>query len=161
MTTTSTDTDITGVAPPVARRLRTLLDTNGVLTTHAVLTDAADPASPLHHIFEWDDTEAANKYRHTQARTLIARVRIRITTPDDTEPVNVRAYVSRTDIGRAGEQLPPGSYIPVEDIAGGTDAEASILRAIRRDIHRLHRKYHGYEVLLRQELVAAADDPDA
>lgn len=146
------DIEVAGVPQPVARRLRDLIDTDGVLTADSVLADAAEEASPLHHLFTWDDTEAAEKYRHIQARQLIARVKVKVITVDDAEPIRVRAYVSRREIGKAGEGLPAGGYVPVEDVAGATDAEASVLRGIKRDIARLRRKYAGYELLLKQEL---------
>jgi len=149
----TTDLEIAGVGMPVARVLRGLLDEQGALTVEAVLAEAAPESSPLHAFFEWSDSEAAEKYRHLQARQLIARVRVKVITAEDKEPVQVRAYVSRREIGKAGEDLPAGAYVPIEDVAGATDAEASVLRGIRRDIARLRRKYHGFELLLKQELV--------
>lgn len=148
------DLEVAGVPVPVARRLRDLIDVTGALTADAVLADAADTASPLHKLFEWDDTDAAGKYRQLQARQLISRVKVRVITADDAEPVRVRAYVSRREIGKAGEELPAGAYVPIEDVAGETDAEASVLRGIKRDIARLKTKYKGFELLLHQEVGA-------
>ena len=148
------DLEVAGVPKTVARRLRDLLNEDGALTADAVLDDARDADSPLHGFFEWDDTEAAQRYRIAQARQLIARVKVQIITSDDTEPVRVRAYVSRREIGKAGEDLPAGSYVPIEAVAGATDAEASLLRGMRRDIARLRRRYTGFELLLKQELAA-------
>ena len=35
-----------------------------------IITDAADPRSPLHSLFEWDNHTAAEKYRLGQAQDL-------------------------------------------------------------------------------------------
>jgi hypothetical protein len=150
----SGDVEVTGVPQPVARRLRDLLEVAGGLSVDAVIADAEDEGSPLHHLFEWDDTAAAEKFRHVQARALIGRVRVTVITAEDKEPVRVRAYVSRQEIGQAGESLPAGTYLPIEDVAGATDREAALLRALRRDIARLRAKYRGYEALIAAEIVA-------
>lgn len=49
-----------------------------VLTPQEVLRRAADPDSPLHGMFEWDDSEAAREYRLWQARTLLGAIRIEV-----------------------------------------------------------------------------------
>lgn len=152
----SGDMEIAGVPAAVARHLQSLASSAGVLTVASVLRDAEREDSPLHKFFEWDDTEAAQRYRELQARQVIARVRVQLITPDDTDPVRVRAWISRRDIGVAGESLGPGAYVAIEDVAGETDREASVLRSIRRDIARMRRKYAGFEALLHQELEGGA-----
>lgn len=44
---------------------------SGLLKPETVLEAARPPTSPLHSRFDWDDTEAAEKYRLWQARQLI------------------------------------------------------------------------------------------
>ncbi len=46
----------------------------GILTPQAVVKDAKRKRSPLHSCFEWDDTDAAVKYREDQARYLLRNV---------------------------------------------------------------------------------------
>ncbi len=64
---------------------------DGLLKPSAVVEAARDSSSPLHSHFEWDDSEAAEKWRQEQARQLIRSITI---TVDRGEPVQVRAYVS-------------------------------------------------------------------
>lgn len=75
----------------VAERLRELERDNGRLAPVDVVEAARDPASPLHSHFTWDDTEAAEKYRLMQARTLIRTVKLEITIRD--VPLSVVGYV--------------------------------------------------------------------
>lgn len=63
----------------------------GRLTPEDVVAAAADPASPLHGAFDWDDAAAAAKWRIEQARELIRSVRIEITT--ETRSLRVVGYV--------------------------------------------------------------------
>ena len=62
----------------IQKRFITGLEKSGRITAHAVL-DAARPASsPIHDCFDWDDSEAAEKWRLEQARELIRRVKIEL-----------------------------------------------------------------------------------
>lgn len=57
----------------IDERLRSL-ERDARLRVDDVLHDAANPLSPLHECFEWDDTVAAYRYRQYQARKLITSV---------------------------------------------------------------------------------------
>jgi len=62
----------------IQKRFITGLEKSGRITAHAVL-DAARPASsPIHDCFDWNDSEAAEKWRLEQARELIRRVKIEL-----------------------------------------------------------------------------------
>jgi hypothetical protein len=47
----------------------------GALTAAAVIAAATDEEHPLHEYFEWDDTEAASKWRLAQATAMIIGTR--------------------------------------------------------------------------------------
>lgn len=57
-----------------------------------LLKAASDPDSPLHAEFDWDDTSAARKYRQTQARTMIACLRVEVINVQK-KPSQVRAFI--------------------------------------------------------------------
>lgn len=69
------DLAIASALEAISRRAK-----GGVLTPQAVVEAARDPRSPLHDRFTWDDSEAANKQRLHEARTLIRSVKVVITT---------------------------------------------------------------------------------
>jgi hypothetical protein len=54
------------------------LEQKGKLSPLDVIDAAKNPKSPLHQYFEWDDTEAARKYRIEQARELIRTIKIEV-----------------------------------------------------------------------------------
>lgn len=72
------------------------LERDGRLAPADVVAEASDPASPLHDYFEWDDSEAARKYRLSQARTLIRSIKVEITVREI--PLTVVGYVRDPDL---------------------------------------------------------------
>jgi hypothetical protein len=79
----------------VATELLELERNNGQLIPADVVEAARDPESPLHSHFNWDDSDAAEKFRLMQARTLIRTVRLEITIRD--VPLSVVGYVRDPD----------------------------------------------------------------
>lgn len=43
-----------------------------------ILEDARDEASPTHHMFNWDDAEAAEKYRRIQSSLLLSALVVKV-----------------------------------------------------------------------------------
>lgn len=103
------------------KRLNQLQEQWSYLTPEIVVEDASDPGSPLHTLFDWDDSSAAHKYRLVQARTLIRRVRI--THNGET----VQAY-TRVEVQQAPK------YLPTEQVAQNVDLCAQELARIHRTI---------------------------
>lgn len=64
----------------------------GRVTPEIIVEDARDESSPFHDAFEWDDSEAAEKFRLSQARTLLRSYTIRVDT-EDGPTVKVPAFV--------------------------------------------------------------------
>lgn len=64
----------------------------GELTPPDVVADARNPNSPLHSFFEWDDGEAAEQYRLSQARGLIRAV-VAVYVSDTAPAVRSKAFV--------------------------------------------------------------------
>ncbi len=118
----------------VGETLESIRRDKGTLVAADVLDAAADPDSPLHAAFEWDDSAAAREHRLQQARRLITSVRI-INSP--TGPATP-AYVSvRTpDKGR--------SYTPTLETMSDDDLRARVLAEARQAIESLERRYASY-----------------
>lgn len=95
----------------VADVLERLEQENGNLDPSDVVTEARDPASPLHNFFEWDDDQAAQQWRIGQARLLIRRVKIQVTVREI--PMDVARYVRDPD--------EPGSYSNIVRVRSDED----------------------------------------
>lgn len=134
---------VTGVPQEVGDRLMLLYkEHDHRLVPEVVVADATSPHSPLHSYFDWDQSEAAQKWRVHQARLLINRVRVEVIT-DDQPPVRVRGFIATEAVtGEYGQ-----GYVSVDDIEHKSKDAAAVLASIERDINRLRRKYKGFESL--------------
>lgn len=66
----------------------------GTITARLVLNEAHSKRSPLHNLFEWDDTVAAEKYRETQVQQILIQLVVVQKRKDSEEPLRIRAFVS-------------------------------------------------------------------
>ncbi len=109
------------------------------------LVDAARPDdSPLHPLFEWDDTQAAEMYRQFQARQVINHIIVRVERGEE-EPLVYRAFVNvmpQRDDGKA-ERL----YVEADLVMAEPDLKRQFFDEMIDDIKALQRKYSAYQDL--------------
>lgn len=89
--------------------LEAIYNRDGRLKPEVIVSEAADPAHPLHSRFSWDDSEAAKKHRLNEARQLI---RLAVVIIPALSNGAVRQYVSLSSLRRD----PEGSYLATVDI---------------------------------------------
>jgi hypothetical protein len=101
----------------ITAALEALRDDDGLLRIETVVAAATDPASPLHSHFEWNDGDAAHRYRLGQARTLIRAQKISIRVG----PAVIRSvtYVPAIDT--------KGAYRRLDEIEPSSDLAKTIL----------------------------------
>jgi hypothetical protein len=101
----------------IAAVLESLRDEQGLLHIERVVEVAADPESPLHNHFEWNDGDAAHRYRLNQARTLIRAQKI----PVRIGPAVIRsvAYVPAVNM--------TGAYQLLSEITPSSDLARSVM----------------------------------
>lgn len=140
---------------------------DGKLTPAAVVDEARPEESVLHEDFEWNDAQAAEKYRQGQARQMIGAVRIlRI----DSKPP-VRAYVNVKiveqklptfeDAAKEVEVPEPEEetsrvYMPLEEVLEKPDLYAQMMADARRDAQTYRQKYSTLESL--SPIMSAIED---
>lgn len=107
---------------------------DGFLTPQQVLQEATSANSPLHSHFEWDDTEAARKFRLDQARGLIRSCKVTISVAPE-EVRRVRAYHSLP-----GDDGKP-AYFATADVLTDDSRRDIVLQQLQRDITVLRTKY--------------------
>jgi hypothetical protein len=79
-------------AQEAGEELERIKQRDGTITAPAVVDEARPDDAVLHPAFNWNDPDAAEKYREIQARQLIKRVRV--ICPDPTQEPVVRATVA-------------------------------------------------------------------
>lgn len=121
----------------VGKELERIQKTHGVTTAKAVVDEARPDKAPLHPIFEWRDSVAAESYRQWQARKLIKSVTV-IEQRDGKDmqvPVYVHvpasAPVEQADNATAEKPAQSG-YQPVSVVVQRPDMYASALAELSR-----------------------------
>lgn len=103
----------------IATALEQLRDPDGLLRIEKVIEAATDADSPLHDHFEWNDGEAAHRFRLGQARVLIRAQKITVRIG----PAIIKsvAYVPATNVS--------GAYRPLSEIEPSSDLARSVMLA--------------------------------
>ena len=109
----------------------------GLLRPAAVVDAARDEESPLHGAFEWDDGEAAQKYRLLQAQSLIRSFKVEIERNGQTHTVPVFVGVS-TD--RTGEKS-DNPYRLLEQVTKKPDLMKIAVQDALDQLDALRNKY--------------------
>lgn len=133
--------------------LLAIYQSHGALTPEIVLEEASDPAHALHARFNWDDAEAAHKYRLSQAGQLIRSVKVKVFNP---EPTEVRGFL-HIDGGK-GDDSPQSSYVPEEVVRSDPALQALALSQMEREWRLLRRRWSAHKefwALIQQEVSAA------
>ena len=109
---------------------------DGLLMPEKVVEFAEkNPESALHSAFEWDDSEAARRYRLEQARQLI---RVLVYIEDCPEgKVEVRTYVSLPS-----DRMENGGYRKMEAVLASKALQDELLKAALSDIKQFLAKYN-------------------
>lgn len=137
-------------AEAIRSELLALSEGHGVLTPELVVQRSRDPASALHQFFEWDDDQAAEKFRLVQAGALIRRVKLTIVRASTDNKVvifgSVREWVSPQS-ERKSKANPGGGYAAVQTVLSDEDRRADLIATARSELMSLRRKYETLEEL--------------
>jgi len=117
-------------------------ENNGVLTPDLVLQDAANEASPLHEYFEWDDEQAAHRYRKSQAGYLLRSINVVLERGD--QPEEVRAFVN---LQYGKDENTQRGYISTEYVLSDVELRKQMVEIALKDLEAWRRKYAQYSEL--------------
>lgn len=110
----------------------------GILTADAVVKHARNPETALHEAFEWDDTEAARRFRLDQARQVI---RFYVYYEPQVER-QVRAYVSVPSDRAEGN-----GYRHSREVAANQDWSAQLLEEVAVKVRQMRDSYAYIRIL--------------
>lgn len=103
----------------------------GVLTPKVVVKEARNPKHPLHKWFTWDDGVAAERWRLTQATSLIHAV---VITGDGEGEEPHRFY---GNVGEKGDR----AYVTMADAMDDADMRAQLIEEARQGLDRWSKRY--------------------
>lgn len=114
----------------VAAELQRISKRDGVLKPNAVVDEARADTSPIHDLFDWNDTTAGEKYRIWQARQLIATVKVEY----NDKPINAYYNVQ-------AEIVPQQGYYSLEQVVSSEVIYQDVLAQAIKEIKYWHAKY--------------------
>ena len=101
---------------------------HGLVRPSDLLEVAQNPESPIHDLFEWDDTEAAKKFRQIQAGKLI--VSVKIETPEGRKQEFYQVQVN-----------PFSAYASVAHMQSDEELHQRAVKNALNEIDHWNRKY--------------------
>lgn len=108
---------------------------SGLLVPEEVVREAEKPSSPLHPWFDWDDGEAAKKWRLEQARCLIRDVEVTFT--DDPAEKSVPKYVSLM----SDRQRPGGGYRETSRVLSSKELRKELEETAKKELAAWMARY--------------------
>ena len=118
-----------------------LTQKTGYVTPLVILKDAKDKKSPLHVFFDWDDTEAAHKWRIEQAKYLLRHITVEII--NDGETQTIRHFHSVVVQGKIDEP-PCNVYVTTDTILTDKDKRAQVVAHALRELKGWMQRYEQY-----------------
>lgn len=112
----------------------------GLLRPVDVVDYARDENTLLHEMFEWDDGDAARKYRLEQARKLL-RVHVTILEGSTKE---IRAYVSLP----SDREKPGGGYRHIKFVMSNEQQRLELLATALNEMEHFRYKYQALQELV-------------
>ena len=127
-----------GISAEVAgAELTRIYRDGGGISPSAVVDAARAPDALLHPAFEWDNDEAAEKYREQQARQLVRSV-VLVSDPAKGEQApTIRAFISLTVPEEPRKRL----YKPTMEALENPEEAEQIKRRLRNQLLSLRRQY--------------------
>lgn len=135
-------------AQQAGERLETLERRHGMITPKLVVDDARPEKSLLHPIFEWNDAEAAERYREHQAGQMLRNLVAVKVIPTQEEQSEVRAFVSITKDDSPG-------YVSVTTAMSDNNMRQQLLETALSELQAIKKKYSQLEELA--QVFAAID----
>ena len=122
-------------ADVVGKHFEKLKEEHGAVTRENFLDSARDENSPVHDIFEWDDSVAGEKYRLHQASTCICSLRVEVEDVSG-EPITIRAYVNTDTHGDA-------KFVAIHEAMENEDTKAKVLEDAKKYLKWFVDKYEN------------------
>lgn len=116
------------------------LEAENDLTAARVVEESRAEDAVLHNEFEWNDSEAANKYREGQARHLINAITIATLKAEGCDkPIPVRAFFNVSA---------DSTYTSVVSIANSAEKTANLVAQAKRELITFSNKYNAIQSYL-------------
>jgi hypothetical protein len=135
--------DGAGYSNDVAQAIGERLEQLPVVTPDAVLDDAIDEESPLHPLFQWDDSIAARQFRLATARNIVNHLRVVVHTANG--DIETKAFHSvRITTIEQDEAEPFRIYASVAQVQSDEELRDQVLANALAELKRWKARYSEY-----------------
>lgn len=124
----------------VGEHLEKLEKQQGCVTPKIVLESARSETSVIHSCFEWNDDIAAEKYRETQAGSLIRNLTVKMVESDERQLEPVRAFVSI-------KQADSSEFISLQNVLKDEELTRKMLEQAKSELNAFAKKYSTLQEL--------------
>jgi len=133
------------------------LEDNGVpVTPDNVVLLATPDDHPMHNLFTWDNEQAADNWRKSEARGIISHLLI-ITEPEEGDPVVMKARLSVTTKSVEHHAAAP-EYVSVCRVLNSPPLRAQLVDQARQELKSWARKYEALGVTELSPVYVAVDN---
>lgn len=129
-----------GDAQKVGETLESIREREGTLSPAAVVAEAKPKSSVLHDYFEWNNSNAAAKYREQQAAHLIRSIVV-VTSEGVDIQAPVRAFVSIRQAAEESLEEKPGTYTSIREAVRVVTYRQQMLADALRDLDAYRTRY--------------------
>jgi hypothetical protein len=126
----------------IKKQLEAIANRPAGLNPRTLLKEAENPISSLHKYFEWDDTEAAQKWREAQAYDLIRRIKVEVVTAEH-KTLTVRAFWPIKHVEEDGtiDGAKRGSFMLVSNIIDDKEATRQVIENAKSELTAFQVRY--------------------
>lgn len=130
-------------AEDAGKHIEKIQNEQGAVTCRNLLDSAKPEDSVIHPCYEWDDGVAAEKYRLSQSKDLLANlVRVSVVS-ENQEPKTYRAFVNVEENKRFGS----GKFLSVDTAMADSEMRQIVLRNALRELMAFQKKYEDLNEL--------------
>ena len=126
--------------------LSSISQRDGGIKPNVIVEEAREPEALLHSCFEWDNTEAAHKYREDQARAIVRNlVVIHFSEDNQHEPSKTRAFVHV--VTHDDSENKNSMYLDIKSVLSDTQMRSDLLEQAKRELVSFKVKFKGISEL--------------
>lgn len=125
-------------AEVVAAECEKIVEEKGNITSADMVNAARADDSPIHSLFEWNDTIAGEKWRQQQAKTILHNLKVVVEDSKSQTVLNVRAYLNTnpSQDGRSG-----AVYFNIKTAMENEELKAGLILRAKRELDAFAEKY--------------------
>lgn len=123
----------------VIQELKDIEDVHGKVTPDLIVQSAKNKKSVIHNYFNWDDANAAARFRLQQASTLLRHIQIKVIKDGESMYVRVYETLNRPTVQNTSPEFKRVDLINSDDVI-------RIKRIIISDLNRIKSKMEMYDI---------------